>query len=75
MSREIELAIEYLQHERMRHQQQCLSLARDTRRAEDYIQISTEAKLADCIRGIITDLQLLDSNAGEFIQRFLQEKA
>ena len=74
MSRDIELAIEYLQRERARHQQQCLHLARDSRRAEDYMQIATEAKLADCIRTIITDLQLLDSNAGEFIQRFLQEK-
>jgi aspartate ammonia-lyase len=71
MHREIDLILQYLRREREKHLVQAHRMAVGSKDPSEYSAIVGEAKAAAVLEKVISDVKLLDSDAGEFIKRYL----
>ena len=69
--RELELFRQHLVKEREKRLTQAHRLAVSTKNREDYVAIVVEAKAAELLGSLLSDLKALDQDSGEFVKRFL----
>lgn len=70
--REIDLMRQHLEKERDKHLVAAHRTAVSSSDSADYLAIVVESKSAEVLNRVIADLKLLDSDAGEFVKRYLQ---
>ena len=70
--RELDLFRQHLQNERAKHVKKLFRIAHDSTSVEDYHALVVEARVIAAHDRIISDLDELDRDSGEFVKKHLQ---